>query len=131
MHKPNWRESWWIRRIIYAVLALGLTIAVGGGWVTDTQADTWLAQADNIISILAAVGLGIAATKTHHGSDDPTTVRDVAEAAKASTQVPGAPGDLGMVLNDVRDMLQGMTTTPVSAVSPRSIPGDYTTLANS
>lgn len=128
MHKPNWRESWWIRRAIYCVLALGLTIAVGGGWITDTQADTWLAQADNIISILAAVGLGIAASKTHHGSDDPTTVRDVAEAARTPA-LPG--GDLGMVLNDVRDMLQGINTTPVSAVSPRSIPGDYTTLTNS
>lgn len=128
MPKSNWKESWWIRRIIYAVLALGLTIAVGGGWITDTQADTWLAQADNIISILAAVGLGIAATKTHHGSDDPTTVRDVTEVAKASTPLPGAPGDLGMVLNDVRDMLAGLGSSAPEVSKVAELPGDYTLL---
>lgn len=128
MHKPNWRESWWIRRAIYCVLALALTIAVGGGWITDTQADTWLAQADHIVGILAVVGLGVAASKTHRGSDDPTTVHDVAEAAKASTQVPGAPGDLGMVLNDVRDMLAGLGSSAPEVPKVAELPGDYTLL---
>lgn len=125
MRKPNWKEAWWIRRAIYAVLALGLTIAVGGGWVTDTQADTWLAQADKIVSILAVVGLGVAASKTHRGSDDPTTVHDVAEAAKASTPLPG---DLGMVLNDVRDMLAGLGSSAPEVPKVAELPGDYTLL---
>lgn len=125
MHKPNWQESWWIRRIIYAVLALALTIAVGGGWITDTQADTWLAQADNIISILAAVGLGIAATKTHHGSDDPTTVRDVADAVRTPAL---HDGDLGMVLNDVRDMLADLGSSAPEVPKVAELPGDYTML---
>ena len=122
MPKANWKEAWWIRRAIYAVLALGLTIAVGGRWITDTQADTWLAQADKIVSILAVVGLGVAASKTHRGSDDPTTVRDVAEAAKASTPLPG---DLGMVLNDVRDMLAGLGSSAPEVPKGPETPGDY------
>lgn len=110
MPKSNWKESWWIRKVIYAALALALTIAVGGGWISDTQADTWLTQADKIISILAAVGLGIAATKTHRGSDDRTTVRDVAVAAGSSDP---RISDIGMIVNDIRDRLEAL---PVAAV---------------
>lgn len=110
MPKSNWKEAWWIRKAIYAVLALALTIAVGGGWVSDTQADTWLAQADKIISILAAVGLGIAATKTHRGSDDRTTARDVAKAAGRSDP---RLSDIGMIVNDIKDRLEAL---PVAAV---------------
>lgn len=127
MPKANWKEAWWIRRAIYAVLALGLTIAVGGGWVTDTQADTWLAQADKIIGILAAVGLGVAATKTHRGSDDPTTHEDVAVAA---TSADPRIGDIGMVVNDIRDAIASMAV-PHGVVAPPpadTTPGDYTKL---
>lgn len=112
MRNANWKESWWIRKAIYAVLALALTIAVGGGWVSDTQADTWLAQADKIVSILAAVGLGIAATKTHRGSDDKATARDVAVAAGSTSHDPRL-SDIGMIVNDIKDRLEAL---PVAAV---------------
>lgn len=129
MRKNNFREAWWIRRIIYAILALALTIAVGGGWITDIQADTWLAQADKIIGILAAVGLGIAATKTHRGSDDPTTHEDVTVAA---TSTDPRIGDIGMVVNDIRDAIASMTV-PHGVVAPPpadTTPGDYTKLTH-
>ncbi|MDD7587565.1 MAG: hypothetical protein SPK00_10380 [Corynebacterium glucuronolyticum] len=124
MPKSNWKEAWWIRKVIYAALALALTIAVGGGWISDTQADTWLTQADKIISILAAVGLGIAATKTHRGSDDRTTVRDVAMAAGRDPRL----SDIGMIVNDIRDAVAALTPHGATVgVQPRD-PGDYTKL---
>lgn len=114
MPKTNWKESWWIRKVIYAALALALTIAVGGGWISDAQADTWLAGADKIISILAAVGLGIAATKTHRGSDDIATEQDVVVAA---TSRDPRLYDIGMIVNDIKDRLEAL---PVAAVgNPR------------
>lgn len=129
MPKNNFREAWWIRRVIYAILALALTIAVGGGWITDIQADTWLAQADKIVGILAAVGLGIAATKTHRGSDDPTTHEDVAVAA---TSTDPRISDIGMVVNDIRDTITSLTQPQsVNRVAPPPAditPGDYTKL---
>lgn len=128
MPKAHWKESWWIRKIIYCVLALGLTIAVGGGWVSDTQADSWLAQADHIVGILAAVGLGVAATKTHRGSDDPVTHADVAEAARATPavipRIDERIADMGMVLNDVRDTIAGLTSSEPHP-EPAPAPGIY------
>lgn len=127
MSKSNWQQGWWIRRVIYAILALALTIAVGGGWISDTQADTWLAQADQVIGILAAVGLGIAATKTHRGSDDPSTAQDVADAARTPTPDRRLE-DLGMVINDIRDAVADLSTPRGVVAPPPSEPGDYRAL---
>ena len=88
-----------------------------------------LAQADKIIGILAAVGLGIAATKTHRGSDDPTTHEDVTVAA---TSTDPRISDIGMVVNDIRDTITSLTV-PHGAVAPPpadTTPGDYTKLTH-
>lgn len=77
---PRWTEPAWIRKLAYAVLSLVLVLVTGAGLITDAQADSWLAGLDQVITVLGAVGLGVAAAKTHRGSDDRTTARDIVDA---------------------------------------------------
>ena len=66
----NLKKPYFLRRFLYAVLALVLVVATGLGWITDTQSDQLLAQADQLLNLVVAVALGIAATKANPQSDE-------------------------------------------------------------
>ena len=134
MRVNNFREPWWMRRAVYLALALALTIAVGGGWITDAQADSWLSGADKVISVLAALGLGVAASKTHRGSDDPTTHEDVTTTALASTAgVESGLHDVVRSFQELQNQLSRVTQPLAGAEVPPVVPspGDYRTLLSS
>ena len=46
-----------IRQVVYGILAAALALAAGAGWITQDNADQWLAQA---VTLLGAVGFVVA-----------------------------------------------------------------------
>ncbi|MFP7366276.1 hypothetical protein SFC07_10985 [Corynebacterium callunae] len=68
-NQSQWRQPWFIRRVVYAVVALALLIAVGAGWITEDQSASILSQADQLLGVLAALGLSVASAKANPQSD--------------------------------------------------------------
>lgn len=66
----NLKKPYFLRRFLYAALALLLVVATGFGWITDTQSDQLLEQADKLLNLVVAVALSIAATKATPQSDE-------------------------------------------------------------
>lgn len=71
-------NPWWIRKLIYVIVAVIGLVATGVGWATDGQVDGWL---ENVGTIAAAVGGILAAVYTGRNSDNRkpvvTSPRDV------------------------------------------------------
>lgn len=87
MDKANWKfsEAWFIRRGVYAVLAVVLLLLAGFGVISSDTMDQLLEKADMLLAMFVASGaLGFASSKTNAGSDSTVTARDVAAAAATS-----------------------------------------------
>lgn len=60
-------NSWWVRKLIYVIVAVVGLVATGVGFVSPDLADSWLSQSGNIA---AAVGGIVAALFTGRFSDN-------------------------------------------------------------
>lgn len=88
MDKANWKfsEAWFIRRGVYAALAVVLLLLVGFGVISSDTMDQLLEKADMLLGLLIASGaLGFASSKTNAGSDSTVTAQDVAAAAESAS----------------------------------------------
>lgn len=65
----NLKKPYFLRRLVYSILALVLVVATGFGWITEVQSDQLLEQADKVLNLLIAVALGVAAKKATPESD--------------------------------------------------------------
>lgn len=90
----NWPQ---VRIIIYALLAVGLAVAVVAGWVSEEQSTNLLAQADRVLGLLGAAGLVFAASKV--------------KTAAPTVDTPALADELATRINT------GVTTTIDVAVS--------------
>ena len=75
------------RRAAYFIVAAILAVLVAAGLITEAQYDSWTAIVEQLLPILGTVALTVAGAKTNHGSDDPTTLEDVALAYQAAQPV--------------------------------------------
>ncbi|QGJ94152.1 membrane protein [Corynebacterium phage EmiRose] len=91
--KTAWREPWFIRRAIYALVGLVLLVAAGSGLITPEQSDTWLAHSDSVIQAIASLGLFGAAVKANPGSDLNKSEVDKARAELAAAKRTASPLD--------------------------------------
>lgn len=113
----------YIRRMTYAILSVALLVAVGFGWITLEQADQWQVTVqsalDTLIPILAAGALGVAARKTHEGSDDSATEADVVAAREQGRRE--ALDDARSIVNEVTGRAGGALATALAPyVGPTS-----------
>lgn len=76
--KRNFREGWWIRRAVYAVVTVALLVAAGFGLIDEGQIDAVAAS-----PILGALVTFLAAAKTNPGSDSTATAADIAAAQES------------------------------------------------
>lgn len=53
-----------IRQVAYGVLAAALALAAGAGWITQDNADQWLAQAVTLLGAIGFVVAGLFVDKT-------------------------------------------------------------------
>lgn len=72
--------GWFVRKIVYAVVALIMAGLVAFGVVSEGTSETITAQ---LTPLLGAIALAFASGKTHRGSDSTATDEDVQKAAEA------------------------------------------------
>ncbi|MGX6513243.1 hypothetical protein [Rhodococcus sp. SJ-2] len=53
-----------IRQVVYGLLAAALALAAGAGWITQDDADQWLAQAVTLLGAIGFVVAGLFVDKT-------------------------------------------------------------------
>lgn len=124
--KSKWRSPYVIRRGIYLAIAVIAFIAAGAGFITEAQSDTYLAQADSILTVLAGLGLLGAAAKSNPGSDMSTSEVAKARAALKSAQsTPGKGDDVlaearlaAAILAEARDKYTTTTTATNTPAAP-------------
>lgn len=71
---PVYRQPWFVRRLIYALLSLAGVIITGFGLMTDVQFNSLIEKLEPLLGLLMTMGLGMAAMKTNSTSDDVRSV---------------------------------------------------------
>ncbi|QNE90249.1 hypothetical protein H0194_04520 [Corynebacterium incognita] len=99
------KEDWPVRKIAYIVLGALLFIGMTSGLVTQEQLDGWVETFGVVTGYLAVLGLGVAATKTHRGSDDRATNGDNFDALNQSPVDPMALDDLLIKVDQITEAL--------------------------
>ena len=77
-----------VRRAAYFVVAAVLAVLVAAGLVSEEQYTSWTELAERFLPLLGTIALTVAGTKTHEGSDDPTTQHDLQLAYQSTQPVP-------------------------------------------
>lgn len=79
------KNEWFVRKLAYAVAAVVGLVLFGAGVLNTDQADGLAQSIQELVpGVLTALVGGVAASKTHSGSDSTATMRDVVEAGKAA-----------------------------------------------
>lgn len=117
-------QPWVIRKSIYTIAALIGVAMVAAGIIDPATVDGWDESIAPLVSLALTLTTGMAATRTHRGSDDPVTIDDVAHAADVAARgatkgavdtidwiaygPAAAPGAAGELLDRARaDMTRG------------------------
>lgn len=64
-------QDYHLRRWIYGVIASGLALLVGYGFITSEQTDLWLKLAEAGLDLLPSAALTLAAVKSKPAATDP------------------------------------------------------------
>lgn len=111
---PKYKQPFYIRRVIYIVVAVAALIANYFFGISTTLTNTWYPNVELLIDFLAPFLLIYAATKANAGSDADLTEEDLTEAQQnildAKSRVEQAK-ETESRLDDVTSQLQlGMVT---------------------
>lgn len=117
------KADWPVRKIVYIILGVALFVAMTLGLVTGDQVNGAVEVIGQVTGTLGALGLGVAAAKTHRGSGDRSTEADVLNAAVSSTQ---ADAGIARVENQLESLIARVTPVvePVE-VEDSDRPGIY------
>ncbi|APT90513.1 hypothetical protein CSPHI_05090 [Corynebacterium sphenisci DSM 44792] len=114
-------QPWVIRKSIYTIAAIIGLVMVAAGIIDPATVDGWDESIAPLVSLALTLTTGMAATRTHRGSDDPVTIDDVAHAADVAARgaakgavdwiaygPAAAPGAAGGLLDRARaDLTRG------------------------
>lgn len=79
-HKPKYKQPWFIRRVVYVVVAVVALIANYFFDIPVAQTNTWYPAVESVVEFVAPLLLFYAATKANPGSDANVTEEDLTDA---------------------------------------------------
>lgn len=111
--KDSRTVSWAWRKGFYGLVTVVLVVLVIFGVVTTEQSESILAS---IGPLIGAIGTGAAFTYTNRGSDDRTTVEDLAEVAAAQA-ASVVPDHMEGAINELLSRVELLSASLVDQVS--------------